>query len=392
MVRINKISIISILYALILGVCGIHVCAQTVDKSKEPVAVAISPVSGWQIGVGPGFVSPLTHQPFINSIRPTGDIYIGKRLTPSFGMGVESSFGFNTSRTMFGVKSKNLIDHSYLGVYATVDMLTLLKGASVDGFRRFSFEPAVGLGWLHAFSAGKKNYNFMAAKFGMNFNFALSGRLSLGIKPAVMWRLTPSKTSTNAFNVNRSVFSLQASIGYNFGSTLSYVQPYNQEEVEDLNGQINTLRSRLAMQTTEIQSWKSKVNDLEKKLESADNKPQVQVVKEVRDNLNSVRYVFFRAGSSVITADQQPNVEMIASYMKNHPESTLTVKGYASPEGTPEANRKLAESRAMAVKNVLISKYKIQASRITTAGLGAGKLFDEPTWNRVSVCTLSLTK
>lgn len=62
-----------------------------------------------------------------------------------------------------------------------------------------------------------------------------------------------------------------------------------------------------------------------------------EVVTEVNNQLNSVRYVFFKIGSSVITADQMPNVEMIAAYMKNHPEATVVIKGYASKDGPEEA-------------------------------------------------------
>jgi outer membrane protein OmpA-like peptidoglycan-associated protein len=77
---------------------------------------------------------------------------------------------------------------------------------------------------------------------------------------------------------------------------------------------------------------------------------------------------------------------MIAKYMKNHPEANLKVQGYASPEGSAELNQKLSEQRAEVVKNALIKKYKIAASRITTEGLGAtDKLSDEVDFNRVAM-------
>ena len=41
-------------------------------------------------------------------------------------------------------------------------------------------------------------------------------------------------------------------------------------------------------------------------------------------------------------------------------------------------------------KDMLIKKYKVDASRIVSAeGCGVGDLFSEPTWNRVAVSTLS---
>lgn len=118
--------------------------------------------------------------------------------------------------------------------------------------------------------------------------------------------------------------------------------------------------------------------------------PQAEVVqvKEETNILNSVRLVFFRIGSSAITADQQPNVEMVASYLKNHKDAKVDIKGYASPDGSEEINIRLANARAQAVKDALINKYKINANRISAQGEGIGNMFSEESWNRVSVCTI----
>ena len=49
---------------------------------------------------------------------------------------------------------------------------------------------------------------------------------------------------------------------------------------------------------------------------------------------------------------------------------------------------KLAQARAEAVKNILVKKYKINASRITAEGQGIGDMFTDPDWNRVSICSI----
>ena len=83
---------------------------------------------------------------------------------------------------------------------------------------------------------------------------------------------------------------------------------------------------------------------------------------------------------------------MVASYLKNHADAKVSIKGYASPEGSKEVNEKLANARAEAVKNMLIKTYKIDANRIEAEGQGIGNMFSEPSWNRVSICTLEETK
>ena len=83
-----------------------------------------------------------------------------------------------------------------------------------------------------------------------------------------------------------------------------------------------------------------------------------------------------------------PNVERIAAYLKNHPEATVVIKGYASRDGNRAFNERLAALRAESVKTMLIKRYHIDPSRIEASGAGIGDLFEEDSWNRVSVCTL----
>jgi OOP family OmpA-OmpF porin len=51
-------------------------------------------------------------------------------------------------------------------------------------------------------------------------------------------------------------------------------------------------------------------------------------------------------------------------------------------------NERIANQRAEAVKNMLVNKYRIDARRITAKGQGVGYMFEEPDWNRVSICTI----
>ena len=83
-----------------------------------------------------------------------------------------------------------------------------------------------------------------------------------------------------------------------------------------------------------------------------------------------------------------PNVTMIAGYMKSHPQSKVVIKGYASRDGNYDFNVRLAQARAEAVKNTLMRRYNIPESRIEASGEGIGNMFDEESWNRVSICTL----
>ena len=78
-------------------------------------------------------------------------------------------------------------------------------------------------------------------------------------------------------------------------------------------------------------------------------------------------------------------------YLKNNPNANITINGYASPEGTEEYNQALSQRRADAVKNILVNKYGIAATRINAIGHGVGAIFSEPAWNRVGICTIDET-
>lgn len=135
----------------------------------------------------------------------------------------------------------------------------------------------------------------------------------------------------------------------------------------------------------------SKISGLETELKDCrEQGPIVKTITNTNQTLESV--VTFRQRRTSIEASQLPNVERIATYMKSHPASTVVIKGYASPEGSAEINAKIAQQRADAVKNSLMSKYAIASNRIVAEGQGVGDMFSEPDWNRVSICTLDENK
>ncbi len=346
----------------------------------------------WSIGLDGGVATPLTHHAFFGNMRGVFGAHIQKQVTPSFALGAEGLAGVNTS-SWYGPKSSTAIDNSYVGVYGALDLPTFFSG--YDPARKFGIEAVLGLGWGHDYrneAAGPDN-NYLATKAGLNFNFALTPLLTLGIKPAIVWNMTDNRTthSSCAFNANAATFQLLAGLTYNFGPGFQLVRPYNQDEIDALNGQINDLRGALDASLAATAVTEAQNAELAAQLQACMNK-KPEVVKEVSNQLNSVRYVFFKIGSSVITKDQQPNVEMIAAYMKNHPKAKVVIRGYASKDGNLDFNIKLAEKRAQSVKNALVKGYKIAADRIDAKGEGIGNMFEEESWNRVSICTLENAK
>ena len=194
------------------------------------------------------------------------------------------------------------------------------------------------------------------------------------------------------FNVNNADFELTVGLAYHFMNSngkryFTTVQPYDAVEVADLNSTINDLRLQADIQGNQLTAVSRQVDELQQELANCRNQAvPVETVIETSRVPESI--ITFRQGKSVVDASQLPNVERVASYMKKHANTTVVIKGYASPEGNLEFNMKLAAARAEAVKYILVNKYKVNASRVTAEGQGIGDMFTDPDWNRVSICTI----
>ena len=140
--------------------------------------------------------------------------------------------------------------------------------------------------------------------------------------------------------------------------------------------------------SAELKALNDRINALQAENAALKNrKPEVkEVVKTVIDKQTVLPNVFFQCAKSDISTQQAANVKAIADFLKANPNSNVTIKGYASPEGNPEVNQKLSEARAKAVADMLINKLGISADRIKTeAGGATSDIYPVNELNRVAV-------
>lgn len=355
-------------------------------------AIAPAPLSSnWSIGFDGGVTTPMKNNAFFGSMRGAAGLHIEKQITPTFGIGAEGSWGINTSSWKGYRHSSTAFDSQYVGAYGTVNLMNLFGGYPCE-YRPFDIQAVAGAGWGHLYrnSAAGNDWNYFATKVGLNFNFNVSPTVTVSLKPSIVWNMSDAgvKQTSAAYNINKADFNLMGSVSVRLGGNgFECVTPYDAAQVNALNDQINTLRAELANANAESDANAARAAALATELAACQNR-QPEVITQTNTNLQSVRFVFFKLASSVITPDQMPNVEMIAQYMKNHPTSKVVIKGYASQDGNLDFNIKLAQNRAESVKNALVKKYGISESRITAEGEGIGHMFKEESWNRVSICTL----
>ncbi len=77
--------------------------------------------------------------------------------------------------------------------------------------------------------------------------------------------------------------------------------------------------------------------------------------------------IFFDLGSSKVSNSEEAKLNEFAQWMKQHPTANASLTGYADAgTGTDEINRKISDKRCQSVKKLLVEKYGIDASRLST--------------------------
>ena len=84
-------------------------------------------------------------------------------------------------------------------------------------------------------------------------------------------------------------------------------------------------------------------------------------------NLQGIR---FQEGSAVIEPQSMVIVTMVAHVLTAHPEINVQVQGHTNTDGDPASNLTLSRARAVSVKTVLVQRFHIADSRISTDGFG----------------------
>ena len=358
---------------------AVSVNAQTVTESKT--------FDNFYIGINGGAQVKTTGESWMNNLNSNAGLRIGRWFTPVFGLAAEGNVYFNDHCKHYMPQSKTVARYMNVGLIGTVNLSNWFAGYKGEP-RLFEVVPVYGFGWGHTFGTDE-NYNVLTSKAGIDFTFNLGKAKAwqVYVEPSMNWSLNGYGYEGVAYNINKSAFQLNAGIGYKFKNSngshnFTIAQLREQNEIDGLNSQINSLRSDLNDKDAQLSAKDKQIKDLQNALDECNKKPKY-VKPATATNLQPT--VLFRQGKAVVDKSQMPNIELIAQYMKNHPEAKVEIKGYASPEGNKDFNQALSQKRADAVKNVLVKKYKIAADRLTTKGMGAtDKLFKQVEFNRVS--------
>jgi outer membrane protein OmpA-like peptidoglycan-associated protein len=93
----------------------------------------------------------------------------------------------------------------------------------------------------------------------------------------------------------------------------------------------------------------------------------------VMEKVTILLNVEFDTAKSVVKEKYYDDIKRVADFMKAYPETNAVIEGHTDNVGKAEYNDRLSDARAKSVRQYLIDKFGIDASRITSAGYGMNK-------------------
>ncbi len=146
--------------------------------------------------------------------------------------------------------------------------------------------------------------------------------------------------------------------------------------INNLNGQVNDLRAALATSAAALAAAEAQLPC-----------PEVQETVEVTEVGPLMATVRFSLNSARIRDEEMVNVYNVAQYLKDNPDQTIVIAGYADKDtGTSDYNMGLSKRRAEAVKNALVDKYGIAPERLSIQAEGSNvQPYDVNNWNRIVI-------
>ena len=83
--------------------------------------------------------------------------------------------------------------------------------------------------------------------------------------------------------------------------------------------------------------------------------------------------ILFDTGRATIKEESRRELGVVGELLKQEPALRLEIQGHTDNVGAADANRKLSEARAAAVRQYLVANFGIAGDRLTTSGFGDTK-------------------
>lgn len=245
---------------------------------------------------------------------------IGKWITPNWGLSIDGTNGWTNGSKVGHFQDKYAVNYltvSALGKYRFMPM------------NKFNIALAAGPMWIHGFKKDAQDANDMGAKMRIEFNYNFTNHLAMQVAPELNYNMRHTNDPTwiptkhldqPYFDSRRAWYGIMVGVTYKMGNEFTVCDyKYTQADIDALNAEINTLRSR---------------TPVERVVEKT-------IVKNVADEY----VIFFDKNRSILSKEAKNTLDKITG--------TVVIQGHASEEGTYARNEILSKERATVVADYL---------------------------------------
>ena len=385
---------------MLLALAGLTSAAWAQNSTSEVVEYEVIQVqdkyqvitnpfwSNWFFSIGGGAEATFGDNDkagsFGKRISPTLNVSVGKWFTPGLGLRLQYSGlqarGFTYDAGADYVKGTQLKDgyykqrFDYMNLHGDVMFNLNALFGGYNQHRVYEIIPYVGAGFTHNYS--KPHREALSVNAGIINKFRISNAIDINLELSAMGVEDKFDGEVGGDHGYDGVVSATVGLTYRFPAR-GFRRPMPQ-----LISQIE-----LAAMQDKLAAMGAQNAQLKNALIQAQNQPVAEVTETeviVPDPDIAPRTVFFTIGSAELSPREIMNLSYLAEQMKQFPNATYTVNGYAdSATGTPAFNKELSLKRAQAVKDALVKNYGIAADRLNIEAGGGVDKFGQPILNRV---------
>ncbi len=351
--------------------------------------------SNWFFTVGGGasvlFGEGDTAGSFGDRISPTLNVAVGKWFTPGMGLRLQYSGlqakGFthdvNADYITGGQQPGGYYEQKFDYMNLHGDVLFNLS-AMIGGYsskRVYEIIPYLGAGFTHSYTSPHRQS--MSLNAGIINRFRLGSGVDLNLELAAVGVEDKFDSEAGNHPGYDALGSVTVGITYKFpkrGFKRPAPQLISESELREMRIGIAELAEANAVLGEELARKEAQL-DVERVREAID------VSTETNDGTIAPRAVFFPLESSKLSPRETMNLQYLAEYMKQNPNTQYVIYGYAdSATGSAYYNQKLSEKRAQSVVDYLVKNYGISSSRLQAQGAGGVDKFGKPEYlNRVVI-------
>ena len=397
-------KIMKVKYSLLslMGAMALSASAQTTAPENQlPARKTAFDRSGghWFItlqgGVSAQFLEANEAQDIVKRLHVMPTLSIGKWHNPYFATRLQLMAG--PTPTYYKNAANDIVTNNTAMAGAFFDFMFDVVNyySKYNAKRVFHLVPFAGVGYNFKyynefkdfssfFSMSEPYRHSVAANVGAQMAFRLGKRVDFVLEAQAIYNnlnivkkdfdyadasATYMPVGVKAYNGLLGVVT--AGLNFNLGKVeWETVTPMDMDLINDLNGQINSLRAENA--------------ELAKRPVSCPECPEV-VAPETKVVAGlSEKAITFKFDSDKLTPNQEIVLYEIAKFVKesNQP---ITVIGFADVTGNANYNLALSERRAKAVANILTTQYDVPSDMINVEWQGETEQFDTRAWNRVVI-------